>query len=638
MKFKNKAERLQHPILSRIPDRAWDNYFYDGIDDSMLALLEKNLEEKHEEKLEHWVSHDWQKYIKTPYRIFFLINFFFPLQLSSDQFIEIGKKLELSLEGQLSIVAHSNNLDAFDKLIKVNSLDKIEAMVGYENILYKPFRDAAEYGSVDVLNRIAEMQNREYLQWMISYGTYDAFRYASIGKSPSTMKRLLELCAPEELQGMLAAFGYFPFCSAAQSGNLDIVNLNVAACDPRELRRMMRGNANSSEDYFAFKRAAKFGHKGILERLVELCSDPKYRLGQEFLRGMIADDHYKAFRLAAEHGQKDVIMYLIKISPPKVGLKMVQANDYESFRLAAKNNYVEVMELLRLIGNKNEEQAKIASANYGAFHNAAGAGNHEAVDYLIASCDPERVQEMFMSNDCQAFREAAKNNQASMVLRLIQLCDPNDLIAMISSNNYEAFSGKKTWNEKSLNNLLEQYKTDLLTQVIMCGIFKCGFTGEVAATIFSHHEDEKFLQSILYIIKNGTAADVQQYLNLDKSKSMEEIERIYAIAATALSTGKEEKITDNGFTQNELHPVFKEFSQDLQNKLKEDYDFYLNGMKNYLKDQEIPSVVANIMVSYAEPVTAKKQPLGLFKPRFVECKEKAEDKGQDEESKPGSTP
>ena len=183
------------------------------------------------------------------------------------------------------------------------------------------------------------------------------------------------------------------FLTLCQNGQLNALNKLLSCMPTREIADIVAMDA-----YKPFCDAAANGHLYIMHRLLELAP----------AEDMIMAANYAPFRLAAIHGQINIVQYLLAKIEKRLRPDMLAAYDYAAFYCAAQNNHLQIVTmLLSVIPHKIDH-------TYIEFCQEIFNRNQVRVEEILASLTQEEQAEIISIYDNLAIKIAESKEHAAI--------------------------------------------------------------------------------------------------------------------------------------------------------------------------------------------------------------------------------
>lgn len=243
------------------------------------------------------------------------------------------------------------------------------------------------------------------------------------------------------------------FYTAAMAGNQTILRaLEDKHAGTNWLKSIILFNR-----YKLFKNTAEHGQIEVLKYLVSkvptqrqkiISLESKRREGSFFpkkifvntLEDMITSEKYFAHKWAVYYAHLPVIKYLeegLKGNPDLLE-NMMASENYKVFELACEKGHLDIFKHLESKVSIKVLQEKIRANDFQLFRDSARYSNFEMLQYLAAKSSSIQLQEMIQANNYEAFASAAEAGDLNM-LKFFENNAPHDLKKMIAANNYMAF-------------------------------------------------------------------------------------------------------------------------------------------------------------------------------------------------------
>lgn len=187
----------------------------------------------------------------------------------------------------------------------------------------------------------------------------------------------------------------------------------------------------SADDFYAFRWAAFYGYKDILQYLEDKAP--------ELFDEMIMAKEYQGFSQACLNGHEDVALYLVrKVSDDQLQA-MIKEKNYEAIKNVAKSGSLDLLQSLEASALASNLPLIIEKLRDELFINAAAGGNVKFLEYLALKF-PKALPEMIAADHYGAFREAVVHGHLDVLRYLESKVLPNEMYSMLRVNNFSSFT------------------------------------------------------------------------------------------------------------------------------------------------------------------------------------------------------
>jgi hypothetical protein len=264
----NLAQKQADPVLSKIPDDLWFEYFRTYDEDSFVnfsfnpqrAVLSSF--DYRELKIDGKNFNDIVLYDlpKNTTQAFIILTFYYP-DIATKTIMDFATN-QLGMPNQ-ELFKLCGTICHLDKLKWINEQDPEAFVSMIVKNDYHAFVSAAKHGRLDILKWLKKQAPNE-LDSMIEAQTYEAFNLAAKGGHLDILKWLKKQ-TPNNFKYMVESCGYISFYSASKKGHLDILKWLKAKL-PEEIDDMIMSNG--------YEPLLKAYHKGNLDIVNWFLSHP----------------------------------------------------------------------------------------------------------------------------------------------------------------------------------------------------------------------------------------------------------------------------------------------------------------------------------------------------------------------------
>lgn len=411
-----RAELATHPLTQNIPWAAWvGEIFEQQAHRDELMRMQGTLVEASQP-----LNPD-----ETPERALTCLMLGHPLASADELFAALQRMNISEPDIILEACAVSGNESFLDRYLTDLEPDALDALI---EAGFHAYQMAAECGFSSVLQRLDSALTDEQKRRIYDDTNCYSNAYAAAAKAGSipVLQYLETILEKEEIQETIQWDDYEMYCDLAESGLMNV----MAYLHQHYLAGDEQTEAFFACNYAAYHSAAEHGHKNVLLYLEGLDE-----ITEEYVAEAREANNYFPFCRAAANGHLSIVTHLTTDMTPEQIQDIIRDNDYSAWCAAAAGGHLPVLEHL-------EPYTKGMELEFGirACQDAAKHGRVEVLKYLLSLM--ESKQQAVLENENYWIYRVAATNGHLPVLQFLETrfqISREQTLAIIQMSDYYAY-------------------------------------------------------------------------------------------------------------------------------------------------------------------------------------------------------